>query len=84
MVEVLENGKPKPRQIEIGLINDCEVVVESGLEEGMIVSLNPDPDIEAPEMSSSSGKGYLGPAISGSGPNPQILAGDSEPLPDQI
>lgn len=84
MVEVLENGKLKPRQIEIGLINDCEVVVESGIEEGMTVSLNPDPDMEVPEMSSSSGKGYSGLSISGSGFDPQTPTGESEPLPDQI
>jgi multidrug efflux pump subunit AcrA (membrane-fusion protein) len=41
MVEVLENGNSKPRQVKIGFINDCEVVIESGLKEGMIVSLNP-------------------------------------------
>ncbi len=41
MVEVLENGNSKPRQVKIGSMNDCEVVIESGLREGMIVSLNP-------------------------------------------
>ncbi len=84
MVEVHENGKSKIQRIELGLINDCEAVIESGLEEGIIVSLNPDPDIEVPEMSSSSGKGYLGPSISCSGLNPQITVGEDRPLPDQI
>ena len=55
MVEILETGKPKLQRIKLGLINDCEVVIESGLEEGAIVSLNP-----------------------------QIPAGEAEPLPDQI
>ena len=41
IVEVLENGKSEPREIRVGLMNDCEAVVESGLEEGMAVSLNP-------------------------------------------
>jgi HlyD family secretion protein len=41
MVEVLENGESKPQRIEVGLMNDCEAVIESGLEEGMLVSLNP-------------------------------------------
>ncbi len=41
IVEVLETGKWKLQRIKLGLINECEVIVESGLEEGMIVSLNP-------------------------------------------
>lgn len=41
MVEVLENGKSKPQPIKISLMSDCEVVIESGLKEGIIVSLNP-------------------------------------------
>lgn len=41
LVEVLETGMSKLQRIELGLKNDCEVVVESGLEEGEIVSLNP-------------------------------------------
>jgi len=41
MVEVLESGRSKHQRIELGLINDCEAVIESGLEEGMIVSLSP-------------------------------------------
>ena len=41
MVEVLENGKPKLQPIKTGLMDDCEVVIESGLKEGTTVSLNP-------------------------------------------
>jgi multidrug efflux pump subunit AcrA (membrane-fusion protein) len=41
-VEVLENGSPSLKSIEIGLMNECEAVIESGLEEGMIVSINPE------------------------------------------
>jgi HlyD family secretion protein len=41
MVEVLEHGASKPQPIKVGLMNDCEAVIESGLEEGSIVSLNP-------------------------------------------
>lgn len=41
MVEVIENGKPIPRPVKVGALNDWEAVIESGLEEGMTVSLNP-------------------------------------------
>ena len=41
MVEVLVDGRPELRPIKIGPRNDCEVVIESGLQEGMTVSLNP-------------------------------------------
>lgn len=41
MVEVLGNGRSKHQQIKVGLTNDCEAVIESGLEEGMIISLDP-------------------------------------------
>jgi multidrug efflux pump subunit AcrA (membrane-fusion protein) len=41
VVEVLENGSPSLKSIEVGLMNECEAVVESGLEEGMIVSIHP-------------------------------------------
>jgi HlyD family secretion protein len=41
MVEVLESGKSRHQQIKVGLINECEAVIESGLEEGMMVSLDP-------------------------------------------
>jgi hypothetical protein len=41
MVEVFENGKTRRQKIEVGLINECEAVIESGLDEGMVVSLNP-------------------------------------------
>jgi HlyD family secretion protein len=40
MVEVLENGKPGPRPIKTGLMNEWEAVVESGLREGETVSLD--------------------------------------------
>ena len=43
MVEVVENGKSARRNLKIGLMNECEAVVESGIDEGMVVSLNPDP-----------------------------------------
>jgi HlyD family secretion protein len=41
MVEVLENGKAKPQAVKIGPMNECEVVIESGIREGLTVSLNP-------------------------------------------
>jgi hypothetical protein len=41
MVEMFENGTSKPQRVKVGLMNDCEAVIESGLEEGAIVSLNP-------------------------------------------
>ena len=41
MVEVLGNGRSELRPVKIGPRNDCEVVIESGLQEGMTVSLNP-------------------------------------------
>jgi HlyD family secretion protein len=41
LVEVLLNGKVERRPVKIGPMNDCEAVVESGLREGMVVSLNP-------------------------------------------
>jgi biotin carboxyl carrier protein len=41
MVEILENGKSKSQPIKIKSMNDCEAVIESGLKEGMTVSLNP-------------------------------------------
>jgi HlyD family secretion protein len=41
VVEILENGRSRQQIVRIGLANDCELIVESGLKEGMIVSLNP-------------------------------------------
>jgi HlyD family secretion protein len=39
-VEVVSNGKHEIRQVKTGAMNDCEVVIESGLQDGMTVSLN--------------------------------------------
>lgn len=41
MVNVLVNGRPEPRAVKLGSMNDCEVVIESGLEEGLTVMRNP-------------------------------------------
>ena len=41
MVEVLENGRPELRPVKLGPRNECEVVVESGIQEGWTVSLHP-------------------------------------------
>jgi len=41
VVEVIENGKPRLQAVRIGPTNECESVVESGLKEGMAVSLRP-------------------------------------------
>jgi multidrug resistance efflux pump len=40
-VEMLENVKSKLAQIEIGPMNECDVVVKSGIKAGAIVSRNP-------------------------------------------
>jgi multidrug efflux pump subunit AcrA (membrane-fusion protein) len=40
-VEVLSNGKSEKRTVKIGAMNDCDAVIDSGLQEGMLVSLNP-------------------------------------------
>lgn len=40
-VEVLLNGRSEQRAVKIGPISDCDAVVESGLQEGTLVSLNP-------------------------------------------
>ncbi len=40
-VALLSNGKSERRPVKIGPMNDWEVVIESGLTEGMAVSLNP-------------------------------------------
>lgn len=45
-VEILHNGRYERRQVKAGPMNDCEVVIESGLDEGMMVSTRGDsPDI---------------------------------------
>lgn len=50
MVEVIENGKSRIQRIELGLINDCEAVIASGLEEGIVVSLDPQIPADADEL----------------------------------
>lgn len=40
-VQVLSAGKRERRPVKLGPVNDCDVVIESGLQEGMVVSLNP-------------------------------------------
>lgn len=52
IVEVIENGKPEKRNVRIGRMNECEAVVESGIDEGMVVSLNPDPSAGMEKQSS--------------------------------
>ncbi len=39
-VQVVSNGSLEPRPVVLGPMNDCLAVIESGLEEGMVVSLN--------------------------------------------
>lgn len=41
VVEVLQKGHSEIRTIKIGPMNDCEVVIASGLDEGTIVSRAP-------------------------------------------
>jgi len=41
MVEVLGNGSPELKPVKLGPRNECEVVVESGIQEGWTVSLHP-------------------------------------------
>jgi HlyD family secretion protein len=41
-VDVLANGKSERRTVKIGPMNDCEAVIEAGIEEGTVVSLNPE------------------------------------------
>lgn len=41
LAELVENGKPRLQPIQIGRLNDIEVIVESGLREGAVVSLRP-------------------------------------------
>ena len=41
MVAVIENGKSKLQPVKTGSANDTEIVIESGLREGMVVARNP-------------------------------------------
>ncbi len=41
MVNIVVNGRLEPRPVKIGPMNENEVVIESGLQEGMTVSLTP-------------------------------------------
>jgi HlyD family secretion protein len=41
MVEALKNGKPAPLAVKTGPMNDIEIVVESGLQEGDLVLRSP-------------------------------------------
>ena len=41
LVEVLDSGGSQVREIKTGSVNECEIVVESGMDEGTIVALNP-------------------------------------------
>lgn len=47
MVHVFANGRFELRPVKIGPMNECEAVVESGLQEGMTVSLIPQIAAEA-------------------------------------
>jgi HlyD family secretion protein len=42
-VEVVSNGKHERRRVTIGPMNDCDTVIESGLQEGEVVASNPQP-----------------------------------------
>jgi HlyD family secretion protein len=41
-VQVLENGGSEAREIKTGAINECEIVIESGIDEGTTVALHPE------------------------------------------
>lgn len=41
MAEVLEKGRSRLQPVKVGLMNECEAVIESGLEEGNTIKLNP-------------------------------------------
>ena len=41
VVKVISNGKPESRPIKIRAMNESDVVIESGLQEGVVVSLDP-------------------------------------------
>ena len=42
LVEVLDGGRSEVREIKTGSVNECEIVVESGIDEGTTVVLNPE------------------------------------------
>jgi len=42
LVEVLDNGGSEVREIKTGSVNECEIIVESGIDEGTTVALNPE------------------------------------------
>jgi HlyD family secretion protein len=41
VVEVLENGASEIREVQTGSMNECEIIIESGLDEGTTVALSP-------------------------------------------
>ncbi|MEJ2246831.1 MAG: hypothetical protein P8Y80_12255, partial [Acidobacteriota bacterium] len=41
LVEVLENGGSEVREVQTGSMNECEIIIESGLNEGTTVAINP-------------------------------------------
>jgi HlyD family secretion protein len=41
VVEVWHDGRREMRPVKISAMNDCEVVIESGIEEGVVLSRNP-------------------------------------------
>ena len=41
-VEVLSKGGSEVREIKTGSVNECEIVIESGIDEGTTVALNPE------------------------------------------
>lgn len=41
MIQAVVNGRSELRPVKIGSMNDCDVVIESGLQEGMTVARNP-------------------------------------------
>jgi HlyD family secretion protein len=42
LVEVLEDGDSQIREIKTGPMNECEIVIESGIDEGATVALHPE------------------------------------------
>jgi len=42
LVEVLSNGRSDVREIKTGPVNECEIIIESGIDEGTTVALNPE------------------------------------------
>ena len=40
-IDVLSNGKPERRGVKIGPMNEVDAVIESGLQEGVVIYLNP-------------------------------------------